>query len=73
MKKILLAASVAALLVGCGSNEEVAQPTATANTKALMAKLDPTKAPALNFDLTKWKINVPLEDQWDSVHHYLLV
>jgi len=27
-----------------------------------MAKLDSTKAPSQNFDLTKWKINVPMED-----------
>ncbi|TEW43766.1 polysaccharide lyase family 7 protein [Psychromonas algicola] len=58
MKKILLATTVATLLIGCATNAN--QPTA--NTKALMAKLDPTKAPVFNFDLTKWKINVPLED-----------
>ena len=58
MKKVLLAVSISALLIGCGANTN--QPTA--NTKALMAKLDPTKAPVFNFDLTKWKINVPLED-----------
>lgn len=60
MKKILLAATITALVVGCGINEEITQPSA--NTKALMEKLDPTKAPVFNFDLTKWKINVPLED-----------
>jgi len=60
MKKMLLVTTIAALLVGCGNNDGMTQ--VTANTKALMAKLDPTKAPALNFDLTKWKINIPLED-----------
>jgi len=60
MKKVLLATSIAVLLVGCGSNETVIQPTE--NTKVLMEKLDPTKAPVFNFDLSKWKINLPLED-----------
>lgn len=69
MKKVYLSALVASLLVGCASNgEQINQVTTltsvqpTANTIALMGKLDSTKAPSQNFDLTKWKINVPMED-----------
>jgi len=64
MKKVYLSVLIASLLVGCASNGEIksVEVAPSINTKALMAKLDPTKAPALNFDLTKWKINVPLED-----------
>ena len=78
MKKVYLSAIIATLLVGCANTEsisnnqaayatgKVANATtplqATANTTALMAKLDPNKAPSQNFDLTKWKINIPMED-----------
>jgi poly(beta-D-mannuronate) lyase len=60
MKKLYLTALIATLLIGCTDSIEVNEPTA--NTKALMSKLDPMKAPAQNFDLTKWKINIPMED-----------
>ncbi|TEW53524.1 polysaccharide lyase family 7 protein [Psychromonas sp. RZ22] len=65
MKKIYLSVMVAGLLAGCASNGEAPKATAgqpTKNTIALMAKLDPTKAPAQNFDLSKWKLNIPMED-----------
>lgn len=78
MKKIYLSALVASLLVGCASNDtnevnkddyvtgQVANATTplppSANTTALITKLDPNKAPSQNFDLTKWKINIPMED-----------
>ena len=69
MKKLYLGVIVASLLTGCVSNDNLkseavvskAMPP-TANTLALIAKLDPTKAPSQNFDLTKWKINIPMED-----------
>lgn len=73
MKKVYLSSLIAALLVGCASSSEPinssitlsATPTTymqpSANTLLLMTKLDPTKAPSQNFDLTKWKINIPME------------
>jgi hypothetical protein len=70
MKKIYLSSLITVLLAGCAtssdvvSNEKIVLPLIepTTNTIALIAKLDPTKAPAQNFDLTKWKINIPMED-----------
>lgn len=66
MKKIYLSGVIASLLIGCTTTATDVKTDSvmgtTPNTIALMAKLDPTKAPALNFDLTKWKINVPMED-----------
>lgn len=64
MKKVYLSVFIASLLVGCTSHVDVKTEEAMpfANKITLMAKLDPTKAPAFNFDLTKWKINVPMED-----------
>lgn len=72
MKKIYLSGVIASLLMGCTGNGEDAQDANAAsiapseNTIALMAKLDPTKAPSQNFDLTKWKINTPKEDDKPS-------
>ncbi|PMH45044.1 alginate lyase [Vibrio sp. 10N.286.49.B3] len=40
--------------------------TSAAHTQSLIAQLDPTKAPSQNFDLTKWKINLPMEDDKPS-------
>jgi len=78
MKKVYLSAIIATLLVGCTTTEststqqaayetgKVANSTTplppTAHTATLIAKLDPSKAPSQNFDLTKWKINIPMED-----------
>ncbi len=71
MKKIYLGGMLASLLMGCVSGGENLQKKTTAttpvidfnaNTIALIAKLDPSKAPSQNFDLTKWKINIPMED-----------
>lgn len=76
MKKLYLSAAISAVLVGCASSGGVDpnSPEMTnnpmraeaiapnAHTKALMAKLDVNKAPNENFDLSKWKINLPMED-----------
>ena len=69
---------IALVLVGFGTTEstsnnkaiyesgKVADATihlpASANTVSLIAKLNSNKAPSQNFDLTKWKINIPMED-----------
>lgn len=82
MKKVYLSAIIATLLVGCANTEstsnnqatyetgKVANTTtplpATAHTASLIAQLDPNKAPSQNFDLTKWKINIPMEDDKPS-------
>lgn len=65
MKKIYLSAVIASFLMGCTTTVDNTQSSATTNSAesiALIAKLDTTKAPAQNFDLTKWKINIPMED-----------
>lgn len=77
MKKLYLSALISTVLMGCSSSEKPADtssPDLTANpkraevvtptsyTQALIAKLDVTKAPNENFDLSKWKINLPMED-----------
>ena len=65
MKKIYLSAVIASFLMGCtttANNVNSSETTASASTIALMATLDASKAPAQNFDLTKWKINIPMED-----------
>jgi len=74
MKKIYLTGVITLLVSGCATtndlvnNDKVVLPLMqpNANTISLMAKLDPAKAPALNFDLTKWKINIPTEDDKPS-------
>lgn len=77
MKKIYLSGLVASLLMGCATSGNdkaavsiTAVPAASvstaiapnANTLALIAKLDVNKAPTENFDLSNWKINLPMED-----------
>ncbi|MEG3755476.1 polysaccharide lyase family 7 protein [Psychromonas arctica] len=82
MKKAYLSAMIATVLVGCTSTApdsnnqavyesgKVATSTtplpASAHTASLIAALDPNKAPSQNFDLTKWKINIPMEDDKPS-------
>ena len=36
--------------------------TISAISSHAMAQLDPSKAPSENFDLSKWKIVIPMED-----------
>lgn len=67
MKKVYLGLVVAGLLAGCSTAEQsnststaMAAPTAT--QAELIKQLDVNKAPAENFDLSKWKINLPYPD-----------
>ncbi|WP_406608785.1 polysaccharide lyase family 7 protein [Agarivorans sp. JK6] len=58
MKKIYVACAVAALFAGTAG----AANTPTNYQLELMSKLDASKAPAQNFEMRKWKINLPYPD-----------
>ncbi len=63
MKKLSVSLLALSVLAGCASSNTETATTPlepTANTKALMAKLDPNKLPGENFDLTNWKITLPM-------------
>jgi poly(beta-D-mannuronate) lyase len=55
MKKLFISCAVAALFAGSAS-------AATNYQLELMSKLDTAKAPAQNFNMAKWKINLPYPD-----------
>nr|QPY77234.1 alginate lyase Alyw202 [Vibrio sp. W2] len=72
MKKLSGSEEIVGVVAGCTINEPK-EPAATAmaannnvaannNMAALAQSLDVTKAPAENFDLSKWKINLPYPD-----------
>ncbi|MEE1673685.1 polysaccharide lyase family 7 protein [Agarivorans aestuarii] len=64
MKTLAISCAVAALVVS-GANAataSLATPAPSDYQKQLMAKLDPTKAPSENFEMKKWKINLPIPD-----------
>jgi poly(beta-D-mannuronate) lyase len=58
MKKIYISCAIAALFAGTAS----AAVTASDYQLQLMSKLDTSKAPAENFEMRKWKINLPIPD-----------
>lgn len=76
MNRKYLALAVAVLLTGCSTSSQDAATqtisetaiktapavTATAYQAELSQQLNATKAPAENFDLSKWKINLPYPD-----------
>lgn len=63
MKKTYISCALAAFFAASTSLAVHAEATvATTYQKELMAKLDPAKAPAQNFDMSKWKINLPYPD-----------
>ena len=56
MKKIMISAAMATLFAGTASA------AVTDYQLQLQSKLDATKAPAQNFEMRKWKINLPIPD-----------
>lgn len=76
MKTLFLAAIVASVVTGCASDntanpsssvaqlasEKSVKVISTDYQRALSQKLDVTKAPSENFDLSNWKINLPYPD-----------
>lgn len=57
MKKLLLCSAIASVL------SFPALADMTAYQEKLASKLDPNKAPSENFDMKKWKINLPIGDK----------
>ena len=62
MNKKYLGNAIAALIAATVSGYSVASDTVTDYQSRLMSHLDATKAPAQNFVMNKWKINLPTPD-----------
>jgi len=60
MRKIALLAMATAVAFQVSAGEM------TAYQSELASQLDPAKAPSENFDLTKWKINLPIGDKTEA-------
>ncbi|MDO6620971.1 MULTISPECIES: polysaccharide lyase family 7 protein [unclassified Shewanella] len=59
MKKLHLSILAVAILAGCSATSPAPQVKKEFNYDLTKYNLDATKAPAQNFDLTKWKITLP--------------
>ncbi|NKF49182.1 polysaccharide lyase family 7 protein [Shewanella sp. WXL01] len=59
MKKIYLSLLAASVIAGCSSTAPAPQVKHEFNYDYSKYNLDPTKAPAQNFDLSNWKITLP--------------
>lgn len=65
MRTLFLGLLITVLFTGCTTTDESIPNTSAklpTSTKTPMTNLDVNKAPAQNFDLTKWKLNIPMED-----------
>lgn len=58
--------TITTLAVAAGLVCQTAWADMTAYQKELASKLDPSKAPAENFNMKKWKINLPIGDRTEA-------